>query len=201
MKEKIKNFYHKYELNIYLSIIASLIIFTIHLVKLIIKFDKIIFSYFLFSFLIVTFKIMLLIIYKKKIKVNIYFLSFIFVIILLLPMIACFTWTILIKEYVYDYFAYVYGAYGIIKFIFAIKGIIKSHGKKGRDDVLAYLNLIVSFYTIMMMEYRLIMFITEGVMTKSSRAILLNTQGAIVIFTIYVIFRFYKYSQIKKLVT
>ncbi|MGM9857917.1 MAG: hypothetical protein ACI311_01530 [Bacilli bacterium] len=192
MKNKIKKIWQMYDLSSYFSIVASFAVTCLHFIKILIEFDKIILSYCIFSFLVCIFKIIQLLIEKNLLKLNPYITASFFILILLGPMTACFTWTILIKEYVFDYFAYVYGAYGITKLIIAIRTRVKLENKCGRKDIVSFLNLIVSFYTIMMMEYRIIMFSTSGIMIKSSRAILLTTQGAILIFTIFVMISFYK---------
>ncbi len=190
MKDKIKFIWNKYDLTSYFSIIASLGVVCLHFIKILVKFDKIIFSYCIFALLVFIFKITQMFIEKKKIRLNPYTTASLFIFILLLPMTACFTWTILMKEYVFDYFAYVYGAYGITKLIVSMRTRLKLKNKYGRKDIISLLNLIVAFYTIMMMEYRLIMFSTNGLMTKSSRAILLTTQGAILIFAVCVMVLF-----------
>ncbi|MGN1295320.1 MAG: hypothetical protein ACI4U5_02820 [Bacilli bacterium] len=192
MKKKIKYLWEKYDLSTFFSLLASLLVACLHLFRIIVKYDKIIFSYCIFAFLVFIFKIIQLLIEKKSIKINPYLVASLSVLLLLIPMTACFTWTILIKEYVFDYFAYVYGAYGITKLIIALRSQRKYKNKYGRKNIVSFLNLIVAFYTIMMMEYRLIMFSTSGIMTKSSRAILLTTQGAILIFSIWVMIFFYK---------
>ena len=110
-------------------------------------------------------------------------------VIVLAPMMAAFVLTILYKDsphYFIDWFIYAYALYGTVKMVFAIKNLIKKD-KTDRQYVLAFLGLIGALYTIQMMEFSLIKTFSESGKDDSMYLMQLFTQGAIFLFSLFVI--------------
>jgi len=110
------------------------------------------------------------------------------------PMIASFIMTIMYKDaphYIFEWLIYAYATYGTIKMVFAIKSLVKKE-KSNREYVNSYFGLIGALYTIQMMEFKLIIFASNGEVDYSMYLMQLFTQGAIFIFSIVVIILFVK---------
>ena len=185
---RIKDFYSRGDAAFYISLLAPLIMGTIHLVFVIIKFDWILVNYCIFSYLMCLFKVWQWAIEKYHIKPNHYLAGVISILIVLAPMMAAFVLTIRYKDsphYFIDWFIYAYALYGTIKMVFAIKNLVRKD-KTDRQYVLSFLGLIGALYTIQMMEFSLIMtFSTE---TNNAMYLMqLFTQGAIFLFSLFVI--------------
>ena len=109
--------------------------------------------------------------------------------IVLTPMIVAFVLTILYKDaphYFIDWFIYAYALYGTLKMIFAIKSLVKKD-KTDRQYVLSFIGLIGALYTIQMMEFSLIKTFSESENDGSMYLMQLFTQGAIFLFSLFVI--------------
>lgn len=104
-------------------------------------------------------------------------------------MMTAFVLTILYKDaphYFVDWFIYAYALYGTVKMVFAIKNLVKKD-KTNRQYVLAFLGLIGALYTIQMMEFSLIKTFSESGNDGSMYLMELFTQGAIFLFSLFVI--------------
>ena len=180
--------YHSGNIDFYCSLLGPLIMGTIHLVFVIVKFDWILVNYCIFSYLMALFKVWQWAIEKYHIKPNHYLAGAISMVMVLAPMMAAFVLTILFKDsphYFIDWFIYAYALYGTLKMILAIKKLVKKD-KTDRQYVLSFLGFIGALYTIQMMEFSLIMtFSTE---TNNEMYLMqLFTQGAIFLFSVFVI--------------
>ena len=126
---------------------------------------------------------------KYHIKPNHYLAAIISLSIVIAPMMAAFVLTILYKDsphYFIDWFIYAYALYGTLKMIFAIKSLAKKD-KTDRQFVLSFLGLIGALYTIQMMEFSLIKTFSESGNDGSMYLMQLFTQGAIFLFSLFVI--------------
>lgn len=172
----------------YISLLGPLIMGTIHLIFVILRFDWIVLNYCIFSYLMMLFKVWQWAIEKYHIKPNHYVAGIISILIVLAPMMASFILTIMYKDaphYLFEWLVYAYALYGTIKMVFAVKGLIKKN-KTDRQYVLSYLSLIGALYTIQMMEFRLIMFTSNGVVDESMNMMQLFTQGFIFVFSLFI---------------
>ena len=182
------DFYHTGDVALYVSLFPPLVMGTLHLVLILLKFDWILFNYCLFFYLMCLARVWQWAIKKYQMKMSHYLAGIISVCFILFPMMAAFVLTIRYKDaphYLIDWFIYAYATYGTIKIVFAIKNI----AKKDKDDqryVLSYVGLIGALYTIQMMEFNLIMTFDTGV-TNSMYLMQLFTQGAIFLFSLFVI--------------
>ena len=186
---KIKDFYRKGNVGVYASLLGPFIMGTIHLVFVTIKFDWILINYCIFSYLMLLFKVWQWAIEKYHLKPNHYLAGVISMFIVLAPMTAAFVLTILYKDaphYFVDWFIYGYALYGTIKMVIAIKNIVKKD-KTDKQYVLSFLSLIGALYTIQMMEFNLIKTFSESGVEDSMYLIQLFTQGAIFLFSLFVI--------------
>ena len=192
MKEiinKLKKFYNYGDNKLYFSLFGPLLMGTIHLVVIFISYDWIILNYCIFYYLIAIFKVWQWAIEKYHIKPNHYLAGVISLSIVLAPMMAAFVLTILFKDaphYFIDWFIYAYALYGTVKMIFAIKSLAKKD-KTDRQFVLSFLGLIGALYTIQMMEFSLIKTFSESGNDGSMYLMQLFTQGAIFLFSLFVI--------------
>ena len=197
MKEiinKLKKFYNYGDNKLYFSLFGPLLMGTIHLVVIIISYDWIILNYCIFYYLITIFKIWQWAIEKYNIKPNNYIAGIISILIILTPMMASFIMTILYKNathYIFDWLIYAYALYGTVKMVFAIRSLAKKE-KNDKETVLAFISMISALYTIQMMEFKLIMFASNGEVDYSMFLMQLFSQGAIFIFSIVVIILFVK---------
>ena len=126
---------------------------------------------------------------KYHIKPNHYLAGTISMLIVIAPMMAAFVLTILFKDsphYLIDWFIYAYALYGTLKMIFAIKSLAKKD-KTDRQFVLSFLGLIGALYTIQMMEFSLIKTFSESGNDGSMYLMQLFSQGAIFLFSLFVI--------------
>lgn len=126
---------------------------------------------------------------KYHIKPNHYLAGVISLSMVLAPMMAAFVLTILYKDsphYFIDWFIYAYALYGTLKMIFAIIRLVKKD-KTDRQYVLSFLGLIGALYTIQMMEFSLIKTFSESGNDGSMYLMQLFTQGAIFLFSLFVI--------------
>lgn len=183
------DFYRSKNLAFYISLLGPFIMGTIHLVFVIIKFDWILVNYCIFSYLMFLFKVWQWAIEKYHIKPSHYLAGTISMVIVLAPMMAAFVLTILFKDaphYFIDWFIYAYALYGTVKMVFAIKNIVKKD-KTDRQYVLSFLGLIGALYTIQMMEFSLIKTFSESGNDGSMYLMQLFTQGAIFLFSLFVI--------------
>lgn len=189
---KIKDFYHKGDNSFYFSLFGPLLMGTIHLVTSIIEFDWIVINYCIFSYLMALFLVWQWAIEKYNIKPNHYISGIISIFIVLGPMMASFVLTILFRDkpfYIFEWIIYAYALYGTIKMVFAIRRLCKKE-KTNREYVISFMGLISALYTIQMMEFRLIMFASEGAVENDMYLMQLFTQGSIFIFSIVVIILF-----------
>lgn len=186
---KIKDFYNKGDIAFYISLLGPFIMGTIHLVFVIVKFDWILVNYCIFSYLMLLFKVWQWAIEKHHIKPSHYLAGVISLSIVLAPMMAAFVLTILYKDsphYFMDWFIYAYALYGTLKMVFAIKSLVKKD-KTDRQYVLSFLGLIGALYTIQMMEFSLIKTFSESGDDGSMYSMQLLTQGAIFLFSLFLI--------------
>ena len=191
---KIIEFYNKGDNRFYFSLLGPLTIGTIHLIATIMHFDWIIVNYCIFSYLMAVFKVWQWAIEKYNIKPNNLMAGIISMITIIAPMIASFIMTIMFKDtphYIFEWLIYAYATYGTIKMVLAIKSLVKKE-KSNREHVNAFLGLISALYTIQMMEFKLIMFASNGEVDYSMFLMQLFSQGAIFIFSIVVIILFVK---------
>ena len=186
---KIKEYYYKHNMSLYISLLGSFIMGTIHLIFVIFHFDWIVVNYCIFSYLMFFSKLWQWAIEKYHIKISHFMAGIISMTIILFPMMASFILTIMYRDtphYIFNWLIYAYALYGTIKIIFAIKNITK----KDRNDkqyVLSSLALIGSLYTIQMMEFSLITTFSDNEVDNSMYLMQLFTQGAIFLFSIFII--------------
>lgn len=189
---RIKDFYNRGDIAFYISLLGSFIMGSIHLVFAIIKFDWILVHYCIFSYLMFLFKVWQWAIEKYHIKPSHYLAGAISMVIVLAPMMAAFVLTILYRDaphYFIDWFIYAYALYGTLKMVFAIKSLVKKD-KTDRQFVLSFLGLLGALYTIQMMEFSLIKTFSESGEDGSMYLMQLFTQGAIFLFSLFVIVLF-----------
>ena len=187
--KKMISIYHSGNIDFYCSLLGPLTMGTIHLVFVIVNFDWILVNYCVFSYLVFLFKVWQWAIEKYHIKPNHYLAGVISLSIILAPMMAAFVLTILYKDsphYFIDWFIYAYALYGTLKMIFAIKSLVKKD-KADRQFVLSFLGLIGALYTIQMMEFSLIKTFSESGNDGPMYLMQLFTQGAIFLFSLFVI--------------
>lgn len=198
---RIKHFYNTGDIAFYVSLLGPLIMGTIHLIFVIINFDWILVNYCIFSYLMLLFKVWQWAIEKYHIKPNHYLAGAISMVLVLAPMMSAFVLTILFKEsphYFIDWLIYGYALYGTLKMIFSIKSLANKN-KTDRQFILSFLGLIGALYTIQMMEFSLIKTFSESENDGSMYLIQLFTQGAIFVFSLFVIGLFiYKTITINK---
>ena len=186
---KVRDFYSIDDVAFYLSLLGPFIMGTIHLVFVIIKFDWILLNYCIFSYLMGLFKLWQWYIEKYHKKPHPYVAAIISMLIILAPMMASIVLTIRYKEtphYFVDWLIYAYALYGTIKMVFAIKELSKKN-KNERQTVLSYLGIISALYTIQMMEFALIKTFSENGEDFAMYLMQLFSQGAIFLFSIFVI--------------
>lgn len=202
MIKRLIDLYHSHDVDFYCSLLGPLLMGTIHLVSVLIHFDWITLNYCVFSYLIMLFKVFQWSIERFNLKINPYVAALIMLIVIIAPMMASFVLTIKFADnptYIFDWIIYVYAAYGTIKMILSIRSRIKSKGETTRTYILSWIGLISALYTIMMMEFKLIMFAEEGSVSNEMNMMMLFTQGAIFIFTLFVVGLFvYKLVNDKK---
>lgn len=189
---KIKIFCHKDNVSFYCSIIGPFLMGTIHLISVIIHFDIIVVNYCIFSYLMLLFKVWQWAIEKYNIKPNNYIAGIISILIVIAPMMASFILTIMYRDapyYLFEWLVYLYAVYGTIKIILAIRKLLKKD-KTDYEYIISMFGLISALYTIQMMQFRLIMFASNGEVGNSMYLMQLFTQGAIFIFSIVVIILF-----------
>lgn len=189
MVRKILDFYHTGDTALYVSLFASFIMGTFHLIFIILKFDWILFNYCLFFYLMCLAKVWQCVIKKYQMKMSHYLAGIISLCFILFPMMAAFVLTILYKDaphYLIDWFIYAYALYGTLKIFFAIKSLVKKD-KTDRQFVLSFLGLIGALYTIQMMEFSLIKAFSESGNDGSMYLMQLFTQGNIFLFSLFVI--------------
>ena len=187
--KKIIDFYHSGDIAFYVSLIGPLTMGTIHLVASIIHFDWIVVNYCIFSYLMLLFRVWQWTIEQYHLKPNHFVAGIISMLIVLAPMMAALVLTILYKDsphYFIDWFIYAYALYGTLKMIFAIKNLVKKD-KTDRQYVLSFFGLISALYTIQMMEFSLIKTFSESENDGSMYLMQLFTQGAIFLFSLFVI--------------
>ena len=201
LTKKIIDFYRSGNVAFYISLLGPLVMGTIHLIFVIIKFDWILVNYCIFSYLMLLFKVWQWAIEKYHLKPNNYLAGAISMFIVLSPMMAAFVLTIIFKDaphYFLDWFIYAYAFYGTLKTIFAIKSLVKKD-KTDRQYVLSFLGLIGALYTIQMMEFSLIKTFSDSEADQSMYLMQLFTQGAIFLFSLFVIGLFiYKATTLNK---
>ena len=201
LTKKIIDFYRSGNVAFYISLLGPLVMGTIHLIFVIIKFDWILVNYCIFSYLMLLFKVWQWAIEKYHLKPNNYLAGAISMFIVLAPMMAAFVLTIMFKDaphYFLDWFIYAYAFYGTLKTIFAIKSLVKKD-KTDRQYVLSFLGLIGALYTIQMMEFSLIKTFSDSEADQSMYLMQLFTQGAIFLFSLFVIGLFiYKATTLNK---
>ena len=186
---RIRDFYNRGDAAFYLSLLGPFIMGTIHLVFVLIRFDWILVNYCIFSYLMFLSKVWQWAIEKYHIKPSHYLAAVISLSIVFAPMMAAIVLTILYKDsphYFIDWFIYAYALYGTLKLIFAIKNLVKKD-KTDRQYVLSFLGLIGALYTIQMMEFSLIKTFSESGNDGAMYLIQLLTQGAIFLFSLFVI--------------
>ena len=162
--KKISDFYNFRDNKFYFSLLGPLAMGTIHLVSTILYFDWIVVNYCIFSYLIALLKVWQWAIEKYGIKPNNYVAGIISMIIVIAPMMASFILTIMFKDaphYIFEWLVYAYATYGTVKMVYAIKSLTKKE-KTNREYVNSYFGLIGALYTIQMMEFKLIMFASNG---------------------------------------
>ncbi len=185
---RISDFYHAGDTALYVSLFASFVMGTFHLVFIILKFDWIFLNYCLFFYLMCLAKVWQWAIKKYQMKMSHYLAGIISLFFILFPMMAAFVLTIMVKDaphHLLDWFIYAYATYGTIKMVFAIKNIVKKD-KNDQKFVLSFISLIGALYTIQMMEFNLIMTFDKGA-DNSMYLMQLFTQGAIFLFALFVI--------------
>lgn len=187
-------FYKKDNNAFYFSLLGPLAMGTIHLISTIIHFDWIVINYCIFSYLMALFNVWQWAIEKYKMKFNNYLAGIISIIVVITPMMLSIVMTIMYKDapqYLFYWFIYAYALYGTIKMVLAIRKLCKKE-KTSKEYITSYMGLISALYTIQMMEFRLIMFASDGPIDYSMFLMQLFSQGAIFIFSIYVIILFIK---------
>ena len=203
MKEtinKITKIYHSHNIDFYCSLIGPISMGTIHLISVLIHFDIIVLNYCIFSYLFALFKVWQWTIEKYKIKPKAYVAGIISILVVLAPMMASFILTILYQDaphYIFDWFIYAYALYGTIKITSAIIKISKKETKTERVFVNTWLGLVSALYTIQMMEFKLITTFEKGGIDYSMMYMQWFTQGAIFLFTLFVLSKFIKKSLIE----
>jgi hypothetical protein len=192
--KKINEIYHYRDNQLYCSLFGPLLMGTIHLISTIIHFDWIVINYCIFFYLMVLFKVFQWAIEKYNLRFNIILVGIISIVIILAPMMASFILTIMFKDsphYIFEWIIYAYATYATIKMVFAVRNLLKKE-KTNREYVNSYLGLLSALYTIQMLEFNLIMFASNENVDNSMYLMQLFSQGAIFIFSIFVIIKFIK---------
>ena len=182
---KIKDFYNKGNNPLYFSLVGPLFMGIIHLISLLIQFDWIVTNYCIFSFLMAIFIFIEWLIEKRNSGSH-YVVGIIAFLVVLAPMMAAFVLTILFRDapiYIFNWFVYAYALFGTIKMVLSIRKLSRKDKTK-REYTLSLLGLLSALYTIQMMEFRLIMFASNGQVDESMYLMQLFTQGAIFIYSI-----------------
>lgn len=186
---KYLDFYHKGDNPFYFSLIGPLVMGSIHLIASITHFDWIVVNYCIFFYLMVLSLTWQWSIEKFNLRINNYLAGIISIIFIIAPMMSSFVLTILYRDsphYLYEWLVYAYALYGTIKMVFAIRKLIRKD-KTNKEYVVSFLGMISALYTLQMMEFRLIMFASDGSDKDAMYIMQLMTQGAIFIFVIFVI--------------
>ena len=187
----LKTLYRTGDVAFYCSLIPPFAMGVLHLAALFAQFDWIVCNYCIFSFLMGLFRVWLWAIEKFGIRPRGYAAGIFSILLVLLPMMASFVLTILFKEppqYPLDWLIYAYALYGTVKIVLAIRAALK--GRKNQTErafVLSRLGLIGAFYTIQMMQFRLIMFASDGTVDNTMYQMQFYTQGAIFLYSLFVI--------------
>ena len=196
--EKLKQAYYKYNMDFYFSVFASFSMGTIHLISVILAFDWIVLNYCVFSYLMMLFKVWQWAIEKYNIKPSHYIAGAVSVGVVLAPMMISFVATIYLKgapTYIFDWFIFAYALYGTVKMTMAIIKLSKKNVEKtDRECVNAWLGLLSAFYTMQMMEFKLIMFASDGVVDKSMFYLQMISQATIFCFAVFLIVLFIRYD-------
>ncbi len=186
---RIKEIYSMGDVSFFCSLIGPLTMGTIHLVATILHFDWIVVNYCVFSYLMALAKTWQWAITKFRLQPNHYVAGAISVAALIAPMMASIVLTIRYQDaphYIFDWLVYAYALYGTIKMVLAIMHLAKKE-KDDRQFVLAFLGMIAALYTIQMMEFKLIMFASNGEVGTDMYLMQLFTQGAVFLFAAFVI--------------
>ena len=186
---KYLDFYHKGDTTFCFSLIGPLIMGSIHLIASFIHFDWIVVNYCIFFYLMALSLTWQWSIEKYNLRINNYLAGIISIIFIIAPMMSSFILTILYRDsphYLFDWLVYAYALYGTLKMVFAIRKLIRKD-KTNKEYVVSFLGMISALYTIQMMEFRLIMFSSDGSDKDAMYIMQLMTQGAIFIFVIFVI--------------
>ena len=123
---------------------------------------------------------------KKRDSGSPYIVGIIAFLVVLAPMMAAFVLTILFRDapiYIFSWLVYAYALFGTIKMVLSIRKLSRKDKTK-REYTLSLLGLLSALYTIQMMEFRLIMFASNGQVDESMYLMQLFTQGAIFIYSI-----------------
>ncbi|MCR5078549.1 MAG: hypothetical protein K6B65_01315 [Bacilli bacterium] len=203
----LRDLYRKWNLTLVVALLGPFVMGSVHLVSLIIQFDWIVSAYCAFFYLSFLIRLIQWVIEKTKVKINPYLMGTVSILLLLIPMMAAFVLTIYQREsphYMYQWFIYVYAAYGFAKFILAIKKLSEK-GESKLESVLNWYRLIGAAYTIQMMEFALIStFSPKGGEGIDSNMLILElaTQGVIFLLSLFImgyfLYRFVKDMMAKK---
>ena len=159
MIKKIKEFYHKYELSFYLSILGFFLMGTAHVVLTILEFTWLSLNYALFCFLMFISRIIIWILTKKNKTSNLYIISAVLLFLIIIPLAVTMVMTILNKNapnYLYEYFIYAYALYAFIKISVSIKNLIKYKKENDEQKILAWFSLVAALFTLFMLEFSMI---------------------------------------------
>ncbi len=196
---RIRDLYRRWNITLLIALLGPFVMGTIHLVSFLINFDWIVVTYCAFFYLSFIMRFVQYLIERFRLKVNPYIVGTVSILVLLIPMMAAFLLTIYQKDaphYMYQWFIYVYAAYGFIKIIMAIRKLAKG-GQTKLESVLNWYRVIGAAYTIQMMEFALISTFSSpssGGIDHKMLTLELATQGIIFLFSLFVmgyfIFRF-----------
>lgn len=195
MTNDIRNIWKKYNIGLYGAIFGSLIMGTFHLVLLIIDFSWLTFNYMLFCYMIMFIRVLIWYIAKKNTK-YLYLISAISVLFLLIPLCVSLVKTITDRDvpvYIFEWIIYGYATYGTYKMVSAIVRLVKS--KKCSNDektILSWISLISALFTMFMMQFALSKTFGTVEDNDAMYVLLLVTQGAILLFSTFVIGLFIK---------
>lgn len=199
--KKIKSFYYSGNNELYFSLIPPFVMGTIHLIFVLINFDWIVLNYSIFYYVLMLIRVWQWFIEKYNLKPNVYISGVISMVLLIIPMMASFVLTIRFKDaphYIFDWIIYAYALYAVIKMIFAVKKRLKKD-KTNREYIVSWFSIIGALYTIQMMEFALISTFSNQKNNEEMYILELFTQGAIFIFSIFIIILFIKqYIRLKK---
>ncbi|MBO5528007.1 MAG: hypothetical protein J6A47_01635 [Bacilli bacterium] len=188
MVSKLKEYCLRHDIAIYISLLGSLIMGTIPLVSVLLKFDWASLNYCIFSYLMAVSVAWQWAIEKFHVKPHPYVAAIISMALIIAPMMASFVLTILSKDAPVsstNWLIYIYALYGMTKMVLAIRDIVRKR-KSPKQYALSFLGLSSALYTMQMMEISLIAAFGDS-QDNAMYMLQLFTQGAIFLISLFMV--------------